>query len=325
MDPGSTGRAYQLNAPAPTTPLVWLRAAAAGTDCAKPLGAYVEDLALKPREGGVKVTRLDQIPLVWEREPELRARLAGKTPAVFLDYDGTLTPIVEDYDRAFLSDAMRATIAALARCCPVAIVSGRDVAAMRRLVGLDSLYYAGSHGFEIGGPKGWHDALEKGVEALPELDRAERELSEALRDFEGHAVERQRFAIAIHYRQVATAEVGRLEQIVEAIAGRHPRLRQGRGKKVLRLQPAIDWDKGHAVLWLLARLDLERPEVLPIYLGDDVTDEDALEALRERGIGIVVRGEDDARLSAARYALADPDDVRRFLERLAALAPGPRP
>jgi trehalose-phosphatase len=270
----------------------------------------------------VNTTRLDQIPLVWDREPELRSRLADKTPAVFLDYDGTLTPIVEDYNRAFLSDATRATIAALARHCPVGIVSGRDVATMRRLVGLDALYYAGSHGFEIGGPKGWHDALEKGVEALPELDLAERELHEALADIEGHAVERKRFAIAVHYRRVAAADVGRLEQAVERVAARHSGLRQGQGKKVLRLQPDLDWDKGHAVLWLLARLGLDRPEILPIYVGDDVTDEDAHAALCERGIGIVVRGEDDARRTAARYALADPDDVRRFLELLITLAEG---
>ncbi len=272
----------------------------------------------------MKVTRLDQVPLVWDREPELRARLAGRTPAVFLDYDGTLTPIVEDYSRAFLSDAMRATIEALAGHCPVAIVSGRDVAMMRHLIGLDALYYAGSHGFEIGGPEGWQDALEKGIEALPELDQAERELGEALAGIEGHAVERKRFSIAIHYRRVAAAEVGRLEQAVAEIAARHKGLRQARGKKVLRLQPAIDWDKGHAVLWLLARLDLDRPDIVPVYIGDDVTDEDALEALRERGVGIVVRGEDDARPTAARYALADPDDVRRFLELLIALAEGRR-
>jgi alpha,alpha-trehalase len=279
-------------------------------------------LVLKPREDGVNATRLDQIPLVWDREPELRARLADKTPAVFLDYDGTLTPIVEDYNRAFLPDATRATIAALARHCPVAIVSGRDVATMRRLIGLDTLYYAGSHGFEIGGPKGWHDALEKGIEALPELDLAERELREALADIEGHAVERKRFAIAVHYRRVAAAAVGRLEHAVERVAARHSGLRQGQGKKVLRLQPDVDWDKGHAVLWLLARLGLDRPEILPIYVGDDVTDEDAQVALCERGIGIVVRGEDNARRTAAHYALADPDDVRRFLELLITLAEG---
>ena len=265
---------------------------------------------------------LDQVPLVWEREGEIRARLEGRTPVVFLDYDGTLTPIVEDHTKAILSDDMRAAVAAVAGRCQVAIVSGRDVATMRDLVGLDALYYAGSHGFEIGGPAGWHDAIEKGVEALPELDQAERELRKRLEGIPGHAVERKRFSIAIHYRRAAAADVERITRVVDRVALDHRRLRRGIGKKVLRLQPDIAWDKGHAVLWLLERLGLDRPDLLPMYIGDDVTDEDAMQALRGRGIGIVVRGEDDARETAARYALADCADVRRFLELLTSLAAG---
>ena len=82
---------------------------------------------------------------------------------------------------------------------------------------------------------------------------------------------------------------------------------------MFRIQPDIDWDKGHAVRWLLERLQLDRPDVLPVYLGDDVTDEDAFRALQGRGLAIVVRG-DDGRATAADYALEGPDDVKRFLE-----------
>ena len=266
--------------------------------------------------------RLDRVPFVWDRMEEIRARLVGKLPAVFLDYDGTLTPIVEDYNKALLPEAMRATVKALAELCPVAVVSGRDLGAMRTLVGLDALYYAGSHGFEIGGPEGWHDALEKGVEALPELDRAEADLRAALHGIEGHAIERKRFSIAIHYRHAAAADLAALEQAVDRVASRHRQLRKGGGKKVFRLQPDIDWNKGRAVLWLLERLQLDRPEVVPIYIGDDLTDEDALVAMRERGLGIVVLGEDNERTTAARYALADCADVRRFLELLTELVGG---
>lgn len=268
------------------------------------------------------VQRLDQVPLVWQRESELHARLQGSGLVIFLDYDGTLTPIVEDYTKAVLSEEMRQTIAALAERWTVAVVSGRDLSTMRELVGLDNLFYAGSHGFEIGGPDGWHESLEQGVEALPALERAEAELREELAAVPGHAVERKRFSIAVHYRRAGASDAERIAQVVERIASRHPGLRRGRGKKVLRLQPDIEWDKGHAVLWLLQRLDLDRPGILPIYIGDDLTDEDALQALRRRGVGIVVRGEDDTRDTAAQYALADCDDVRRFLEELIALEPG---
>lgn len=86
------------------------------------------------------------------------------------------------------------------------------------------------------------------------------------------------------------------------------------GKKVVELQPRIDWDKGKAVLWLLQALDLNTTAVLPLYLGDDITDEDAFKALDGLGIGIVV-GE-DARPSIARYVLENPDEVHEFLQRL---------
>jgi alpha,alpha-trehalase len=264
---------------------------------------------------------LDHIPLLWDREREFRERVEGRTPVVFLDYDGTLTPIVEDYTKAFLADEMRCAIATLARHCTVAIVSGRDLAVLRELVGLDCLFYAGSHGFEMGGPDDWHEAVEQGGEALPELDRAEAELRHELADVPGHAVERKRFAVAIHYRRAAAEDIPRITQAVDRVAARHPRLRQGSGKKVWRLQPDIEWDKGRAVLSLLERLDLDRPQNVPIYIGDDLTDEDAFDALPERGVGIVVRGEDHSRETAAQYALADCDDVRRFLELLIALEP----
>jgi len=272
--------------------------------------------------GRLIVNTLDRVPLVWDHDDDLRGELRGKRPVIFLDYDGTLTPIVDDPDAAILSDRMRATIKDLARHHTVAIVSGRDVATMRRLVRLDNLFYAGSHGFEISGPEGWHDTVEQGVDALPELDRAEAELREALEAIAGSAVERKRFSIAVHYRRAAASDVTRIEQVVDDIAARHRELRKGYGKKVFRLLPDIEWDKGHAVMWLLGQLGLEQKDVLPLYIGDDLTDEDAFRVLRGRGLGIVVRGEDMARPTAARYALFDPDDVRRFLAWLIELDAG---
>ena len=225
------------------------------------------------------------MPLLWDRERDFRERVEGSTPVVFLDYDGTLTPIVEDYTKALLADAMRCAIATLARHCTVAIISGRDLAVLRGLVGLDCLFYAGSHGFEIGGPDGWHEAVEQGGEALPELDRVEAELRRELAEIPGRAIERKRFALAIHYRRAAAADVPRIAQAVDRVAARHPRLRKGSGKKVWRLQPDIAWDKGRAVLLLLERLDLDRPQIMPIYIGDDLTDEDAFAACSRAGWG----------------------------------------
>ncbi len=254
------------------------------------------------------------LPSAAEREDEIMRRIGTRRPAVFLDYDGTLTPIVDDPDAARLPAGTREVLARLARLCPVAIVSGRDLADVRARVGLDELCFAGSHGFDIAGP-GLRE--ERGREYLPALDAAERALEDALAAIPGAAVERKRFAVAAHFRRADPAGAAGVEDLVKRVAADHPDLRVTAGKKVLELRPALAWDKGAALGWLLETLELDGPEVVPLYLGDDVTDEDAFATLADRGIGLVVRGEDDERVTRADYALADPDAARTSLARLA--------
>jgi trehalose 6-phosphate phosphatase len=131
-------------------------------------------------------------------------------------------------------------------------------------------------------------------------------------------VERKKFAIAVHYRRVRKDDLSRVAQSVDRVLGECPRLHKGEGKKVFRLQPRVDWDKGRAVDWLLERFELDRAGVLPLYVGDDVTDEDAFRRLAGRGVTVAVRN--GGRRTAADFALAAVDDVRRFLEWLCAVA-----
>ncbi|MEX0607569.1 MAG: trehalose-phosphatase, partial [Halofilum sp. (in: g-proteobacteria)] len=133
-------------------------------------GAHVvvADLAEVPLEGPV----LAPLPDALEAREELARRIDGKRLAVFLDYDGTLTPIVADPRQAALDEAVRATIHELARSCTVAIVSGRDRADVEALVGIDTLIYAGSHGFDIAGPNGLHKEHERASEFLPAFELA---------------------------------------------------------------------------------------------------------------------------------------------------------
>lgn len=259
------------------------------------------------------------LPNALARSHEIWARLAGTLPACFLDYDGTLTPIVERPELAVLSTEMRETLARLAGRCPVAIVSGRDRHDVAELVQLPELIYAGSHGFDIAGPNGLHMEHEEGLRFAGTLDAATEMLRERLRDVEGVLVERKRFAAAVHFRLVARDEVPIVKDVVGAIAVRDPRLRQTGGKQVLELRPNVEWDKGRAVRWLLNALRLNREDVTPIYVGDDATDEDAFRSLPPRGIGVMV-GESRAN-TRAQYGLRDPGETRAFLERLyAALA-----
>jgi len=236
--------------------------------------------------------------------------------AVFLDYDGTLTPIVSHPEKALLSDSTRQTLQALAMQAWVAILSGRDLDDVRQRVAIDGIVYAGSHGFDIAGPGRLR--RQEAIEFLPALDVAEEELREKLAGIADALVERKRFSIATHYRKLNENDFPKLERVVSEVAARHRELRGMEGKKVYELLPRTDWDKGKAVLWLLERLGLERAGARPIYIGDDRTDEDAFRALQQRGVGIVVS--EEPRATAANYSLKDPTEVERFLRELGAAA-----
>ncbi len=255
--------------------------------------------------------RASELPSALESSEAIAARLQGSRPAFFLDYDGTLTPIVSQPEDALLSADMRDVLRELAGLCTVAIVSGRDRSDVEPLVALDGLVYAGSHGFDIKGPDGLRMEHEGGRDCLSDLAEAERELNAQIGAVPGARVERKRFAIANHYRNVADADVPRVEKAVREVAARHRKLRISHGKKVLELRPDIEWDKGRAVLWLLEALQLDRSGVLPFYVGDDVTDEDAFKALADVGIGVLV-GQPDY-LTNATYGLRDTGEVGDFL------------
>ena len=274
------------------------------------------ELAVSESDSTSSGTANQELPSALECLEQLVQQARGKRLAVFLDYDGTLTPIVERPELAVLAEEMRDTVRRLAKRCTVAVVSGRDLPDVQRLVGIEQIFYAGSHGFDIAGPKGQHQESQQGTEFLPDLDKAEQALNERLAGIAGVLIERKKFSIAIHYRQVAKEDVATVERVVDEVQREHARLKKSTGKKIYELQPNIDWHKGRAVRWLLKALQLDRPEVLPVFIGDDVTDEDAFRALEDDGIGIVVL--DSPRPSAARYRLQDPAEVQRFLEELSA-------
>src|SRR5882724_10932913 len=119
------------------------------------------------------------------------ARRSGR-PAVFLDYDGTLTPIVSHPEKALLSDSMRQAVQALATNASVAILSGRDLDDVRQRVNIGAIVYAGSHGFDIAGPRGLRK--EMATEFLPRLDMVEKELGNQLAAIPGARLERKRFS-----------------------------------------------------------------------------------------------------------------------------------
>ncbi len=240
-----------------------------------------------------------------------------RRPAVFFDFDGTLSEIVNDPDSARLADGAAEALTSLSARCPVAILSGRDLADVRQRIGLPGLWYAGSHGFELTGPDGEHHQNTEAAASIPLLAEAAAALAEQLGDIPGVAVEHKRFGVAVHYRNAARDRIGEVTAAVRR-AGQRTGLRVTTGREVIELRPDVDWDKGKTLRWVLDYIRDGSDSLLPIYLGDDITDEDAFDAVAEDGIAILVRHTDDGdRATAARYALDDPDRVREFTERLA--------
>ncbi len=246
-----------------------------------------------------------------EAKNELFKRLEGKEPALFFDYDGTLTPIVNDPGAALLEPSMREALRQLAAVYKVALVSGRDLQTLRNFVQLEEVYYAGSHGFDIVGPGGVRERNQEGEACREELASAEKELAERLSQVRGCEIERKAYAVAVHYRNVEEEDLPSVFQVVEEVVASHAKLRQGGGKKVFELRPDVDWDKGKAVLWLLRALGMDRQDVVPFYLGDDLTDEDGFRALKGKGVSIFV-GELD-RETEAEYQLDGVEQVKEFL------------
>ncbi|WP_285648536.1 trehalose-phosphatase [Actinomycetospora sp. NBRC 106375] len=270
-------------------------------------------------------TTADRLPHALDA-PVMGERLAGRSPAVFLDYDGVLTPIVPRPEDAIMTDRMREIVRSLAGRCSVCVVSGRDRGVVADLMGLDDLIIAGSHGFDIYDPvrgpvvheasRGWEDLV---AEVTERVQRAAAEI-------EGTQVEPKHASVALHDRHVADAHRPRVEALVAAVLAEHPgQLKVTPGKFVHEIQPKIDWNKGKAVEHLIGVLDLDRPDIVPVYLGDDITDEDAFRALadrddhREPGLGILVIDPADApaRETSATAVLATVDEVGRFLDGLA--------
>jgi len=246
----------------------------------------------------------------------------SKRVVVLLDYDGTLTPIVSDPAKAWLPAQTRDILVELAERCVVGIVSGRSLLKVKGFVQVPSLFYAGSHGFDIWGPTTESMRYQVAADQLPDLARLRDTLTEQLRGIEGAAVEDNVFSVSVHYRNCAPDDVPAVYEIVQTARQAFPSIRFGTGKCVFELRPDITWDKGKAMVWLLQALGLwEEEDVFAIYIGDDTTDEDAFRIFhhedRAEGIGIVVTAEN--KLTGAKYSLRNPEEVAVFLARLVEL------
>lgn len=252
--------------------------------------------------------------IIFDHFGEIGARLRGRPPLLFLDYDGTLTPIVDSPERALLPAAMRRILTLLLAHFPVAVVTGRSLSEIKEKVAVPGIWYAGNHGAEI----------EMGQTRLPVLRppvrpgrmrELVRTLTEALAPIPGVRVEDKGFTASVHYRAVAPCDLERFFHGVwrvaeEAAAG----WVFAQGKKVIEIRPESAPTKADAVNRILRKAGGDH---CPIYIGDDAGDAGAFEAVRGKGIGIAVGGS-----PTAAFSLRSQGEVEKLLRWLLEQAAG---
>jgi trehalose 6-phosphate phosphatase len=228
---------------------------------------------------------------------------------VFLDFDGTLTPIFDFPDQAVMLPETRATLKRLGEIgtFAITIVSGRALSDIRERVGLANLTYAGNHGLEIWG-EDLHFVQPEAVQRIKILGEFSRRLRDCLRHIPGVEVENKVLTTSVHFRRAARSSLDEIRKTVHAELAFSERIFSvTRGLQVIEVRPRVDWNKGTAVRWI--QQVCGSANTLSLYVGDDATDEDAFAALPD---GITVRV-GHAKGTAARYYLDDQRSVTHFL------------
>ncbi|KAM7268488.1 hypothetical protein ACFE04_010654 [Oxalis oulophora] len=191
-------------------------------------------------------------PSALESFEQLMKSANGKKMVVFLDYDGTLSPIVDDPDRAFMSDDMREAVCQVAKHFPTAIISGRSRNKVKEFVKLSNVYYAGSHGMDIMAPRSLSKSSD-GKNHPTTLDKHENQvlfqpakkflpaiqemlvvLEEKIRKIQGARVEDNIFCASVHFRQVREEDYEILEEKVKSTLENYPEFCLCDGKKVIK-------------------------------------------------------------------------------------------
>lgn len=263
----------------------------------------------------------------WD-EVAKRFKQAAQT-LLFLDYDGTLVPIAPRPELAVLPSRAIQLLEKVSQhnLFRLAIVSGRSLSDIKRLVHLQNIAYVGNHGLQIECPPSYSRATKPertifvhpvAKEFQPWLSRLEQRLRERLAAIDGVLIENKGLTLSIHYRLAEQAAVRRIEELSVEAAGDEQAtvgLQITRGKKVLEVRPAVGWHKGKGVEWLLEAYGTAGS--LPVFAGDDMTDEDGFGVLRRVGGISIVVGE-NCFSSTADYYLDSPEQLYDWLERLLA-------
>lgn len=250
----------------------------------------------------------------WEK---LKENIDDKYILLFLDYDGTLTPIVNHPQNAVLPEINKNLLTKLSKNhrCRIILVTGRSLEDIKKLIGIKEITYFANHGLEIESDNLKH--------LTPVFDNFKTTLSDIKKKIEcilssvdGILIEDKKYTLSVHYRLVEKNNQDFVKKELNKICGsflNDESIKVREGKKVFEILPPVDWNKGKIVLWFLDEWKSKLPNLplFPVYIGDDITDEDAFKALKDLALTVVV-GETE--LTNAQYYLKNTQDSTKFLE-----------
>ena len=242
---------------------------------------------------------------------KIKKELADKNIFLFLDYDGTLTPIVKKPELAKLDSQIKKLLREISGKCPTAIISGRPLNEIKKIIGIKNIIYSGNHGFEIeiNGKKIIQNASR---ESKKDICRIKEKLLKEIKKIDGAFLEDKGLTLSVHWRLVGKKYKFPLFAIIRDVIRNNSYIRLTKGKKVWEIRPNINWDKGKAVRFVMSEVRSPKSKVVPVFIGDDTTDEDVFKVLKK---GITIRiGK--SKKSKAKYYLKNQSEINRFLNLL---------
>jgi len=245
---------------------------------------------------------------------EIGTRRGARHLLLLLDFDGTLAAFNRDPSAVHLDADTSALLERLAAnpVITVGIISGRRLPDLQQRVTFSGdMYLAGLHGLEIHGPA--ETFIHPGAAAATSLmESIAAEVEPRLALLPGVFIEDKEFSIVLHYREAApAARVVATSHFMDAARANidSGRLRLLPGAGVIELLPEAAWHKGSALEWIRERVERSHGPTFTVYVGDDVTDQDAFGAIGPHGLAISA----SARATGGEFSVDGPDGVERLL------------
>jgi len=244
----------------------------------------------------------------WKKISE---KLVGKKRFFFFDYDGTLTPIVKKPELAKLDSRIKDILRKISKANKVAIISGRPLSEIKNFIGIKNIIYSGNHGFEIE-IKGKKIIQNTDHWTKNEIRRIKDKLAKEIKKIDGAFLEDKGLTLSVHWRLTSKKDLPKLFALIRETIRANSRLKLTKGKKVWEIRPNINWHKGKAVRFVMSKVQSPKSEVVPVFIGDDATDEDVFKVL-ENGITVRIG---KSKKSKAKYYLKNQSEINRFLNLL---------